>query len=598
MISKAESQGFAGPEHHGGGDHGGGHHGGGHHGGGHHGGGHHGGEFYPPFGPGPWIPPPANFDPFYSPYPNINPYPYPYPNPPQNVFVSLFDAYPPQIARGEAVTLTWSVTGASTMTIDGLGGGVPFTGSQSVYPNISSTYTLRAYDNYGTEAAVRVVQVNVVERPPTIGAFWADRIQISRGEKSVLHLSASNCRQIQLTANGDPTGSGSYGCIADIDIYPQQTTSYNIRVTGSNYQTIDGSPITITVNQPPQKPLVEHFYVSPSTIERGQTAQLHWSVTKSNRVDITGVSGQMSLSGSTTVSPDSTTTFILRAYGEGGTVTEIPATITVKVPIAPTKIDILEASPIAVEPNQATTLSWSASNCLKAEILEDQLRQVPCQGSLKDTIVQTKSYTLRVAGTDGSTTSRMISVAVKTPSTLPSINQFVASSLHVLKGESVTLYWSTNNATRVEFVGIDLPNQPTTGSYTFVPQSTLAIRLNAFDNFGQIATSILSFSLGSPLRPSIGYFYGNGSVATAGKPYKIQWDTHNCAHVRISALDGQDLPSEGSTDILLQTTNKVTLRCVGFDGSFVESPLPIVTIPQNATQDAMVGALLDVMRGS
>jgi peptidoglycan-associated lipoprotein len=72
----------------------------------------------------------------------------------------------------------------------------------------------------------------------------------------------------------------------------------------------------------------------PSTIERGQSVTLSW--TSQNATDLTldpGV-GKVQAQGSTTVTPQDSTTYTLTASGPGGSVTET-ARVTVTVPPPP-----------------------------------------------------------------------------------------------------------------------------------------------------------------------------------------------------------------------------------------------------------------------
>lgn len=57
---------------------------------------------------------------------------------------------------------------------------------------------------------------------------------------------------------------------------------------------------------------------NPSVIEQGQSTELSWHTTSANSVNIAGL-GEVSASGSQTVTPDSSTTYTLTATGAGGT---------------------------------------------------------------------------------------------------------------------------------------------------------------------------------------------------------------------------------------------------------------------------------------
>jgi len=68
-------------------------------------------------------------------------------------------ASPNVIQQGQNTTLTWQTENASDITINGLGT-VPASGSRSVTPNTSTTYTLTAKGPGGTQDASTRVTVN------------------------------------------------------------------------------------------------------------------------------------------------------------------------------------------------------------------------------------------------------------------------------------------------------------------------------------------------------------------------------------------------------------------------------------------------------
>ena len=68
-------------------------------------------------------------------------------------------ASPEVIEQGQSTVLTWNTENASNITIEGLGG-LPASGSKSVTPNGSMTYTLVAKGPGGTQNASARVTVN------------------------------------------------------------------------------------------------------------------------------------------------------------------------------------------------------------------------------------------------------------------------------------------------------------------------------------------------------------------------------------------------------------------------------------------------------
>lgn len=86
-----------------------------------------------------------------------------------------------------------------------------------------------------------------------------------------------------------------------------------------------------TSNEAMGRPIVASFTVEPSTVERGQSATLKWSVTNATSVIIDHGLGSVDVSGQRTVVPADSTTYSLTARNENGSVAAT-ATVNVTVP--------------------------------------------------------------------------------------------------------------------------------------------------------------------------------------------------------------------------------------------------------------------------
>jgi len=86
------------------------------------------------------------------------------------------------------------------------------------------------------------------------------------------------------------------------------------------------------------RPSIVAFTVEPSTVERGQSATLKWSVTNATSVIIDHGIGSVDVSGQRTVVPADSTTYALTARNENGS-TGATATVNVTVPVPIEKPD-------------------------------------------------------------------------------------------------------------------------------------------------------------------------------------------------------------------------------------------------------------------
>ena len=91
-------------------------------------------------------------------------------------------------------------------------------------------------------------------------------------------------------------------------------------------------PVVQPPPPPPAAPTVTNFSAEPSSIERGQSSTLSWSVENATSISIDNGIGTVQATGSRRVFPNDSTTYTLTANGPGGSKT---ATATVNVTAPP-----------------------------------------------------------------------------------------------------------------------------------------------------------------------------------------------------------------------------------------------------------------------
>lgn len=84
----------------------------------------------------------------------------------------------------------------------------------------------------------------------------------------------------------------------------------------------------------PAAPTINQFTAEPSSIERGQSATLRWSVSNATNISIDSGIGAVQANGSRTVFPSNSTTYTLTATSAGGSRTA-SATVNVTAPPPP-----------------------------------------------------------------------------------------------------------------------------------------------------------------------------------------------------------------------------------------------------------------------
>jgi peptidoglycan-associated lipoprotein len=91
-------------------------------------------------------------------------------------------------------------------------------------------------------------------------------------------------------------------------------------------------PPPVQVKETPKAAVINSFTAEPSTIVKGESAMLRWSVSNSTAVTIDGGIGTVQASGSRSVSPTENTTYRMTASGAGG---DAVAAVTVYVTTPP-----------------------------------------------------------------------------------------------------------------------------------------------------------------------------------------------------------------------------------------------------------------------
>jgi len=325
------------------------------------------------------------------------------------VSILVFQATPSSITPGSTSTLTWATQNATTVTISGVSGTLNATsGSTQVTPAATTTYTLTATGAGGTVTATAVVTVTAAPvLLPQIVMFNGSPLSITAGGSSTLSWTTTNATAVTISGLGaEPlNGSVSTGPL-------NTTTTYTLTATASNGNSVS-AVITITV-APASIPQVVVFSASPQTISAGQSSQLCWQVNGATSINISnGVGSNLQANACQTVSPQTTTTYLLTATNATG---QIQASVTVNV--GSTQILQFSANP-EFSPSQGlpVVLTWQTSNATSVSLVGGDMQSspanLPVNGSYTVNPNDNVTYTLIAYGPGGSSVSAVISVYVR-----------------------------------------------------------------------------------------------------------------------------------------------------------------------------------------
>jgi hypothetical protein len=313
------------------------------------------------------------------------------------VVIQKFSADPSTIAAGGKSTLSWQVQNATSVVISGIGSVNAVAGSAEVSPTKTTTYTLTAKNDTSEVNSTVTVTVNTVG--PRILSFTAAPASIRSGEASTLVWNTENADTVNIDKIGNVATTGTS------QVSPTDTTTYKLTATngsGSVSQTV-----TVSVNKP-SAPTIVSFTGSPLEIGEGASSTLSWQVTGATSVDISGV-GSQTLQGSTSVTPKTTTTYVLTARNGGGDAT---ASVTIVV-VPKVVINSFTATPSTITTSGGkSTLSWSTTGATTVSI--SGVGTVTPSGSVDVAPTADTTYTITASNSKFSATAA-VTVKVSLP---------------------------------------------------------------------------------------------------------------------------------------------------------------------------------------
>jgi len=163
------------------------------------------------------------------------------PDPVYPAEINSFSANKSSIEEGETAILTWNTTNATSVTISPGVGSVAASGSTTVTPAATTTYTLTANGKSGNPVSSTTTITVMPRIPPTISMGEAT---IKRGQSTSLSWNAPGAIRVTISNVGNVATSGT------MQVSPNETSTYTLTATY-----IDGAAqstsATVNVEQPP-----------------------------------------------------------------------------------------------------------------------------------------------------------------------------------------------------------------------------------------------------------------------------------------------------------------------------------------------------------
>jgi hypothetical protein len=263
--------------------------------------------------------------------------------------IAKFTAAPLQMTSGQSSTLSWTVTGATSLKIDQGVGSVTGT-SVKVSPKTTTKYTLTATNASGSRTATVTVTLG---SPPVITSFTAAPAMLASGQSATLSWTATGATSLKI----DPAIPSVTG--TSIKVSPKTTTTYTLTATnafGSRTATA-----TVTLGSPPA---ITSFTATPSKVTPGQSSTLTWAVTGSPGMILNPGVGPVTGT-SVKVSPSATTTYTLSATNSFGST---KATVTVAAGYPPVINTFWTNLNMAAGPAVSAKLLWTTTEAATLSI--------------------------------------------------------------------------------------------------------------------------------------------------------------------------------------------------------------------------------------
>jgi hypothetical protein len=257
-------------------------------------------------------------------------------------------------------------------------------------------------------------------RPVVIHSFQVTPMQVMAGDPVTVTWDVANATDgvyIQ------PENVRHTEAMGSTKIALDQTAAITLVARGGGHEE-RSRPVTVNVvpRPPAPKPKIVDFQVRPMKIHQGETVTLSWNVEGATLIVLNplGLEKDPRLYQSQTHTPDTTTTYILKAKNASGDV----ATKSVTVQVVPATTSIAEiaafrAKPAEILTGQSSTLSWSVGNAASVEVTNVPGGPFKQHDSVKVTPTATTTYTLTAKDNKGIAVTKDITVKVSEPAPPP-----------------------------------------------------------------------------------------------------------------------------------------------------------------------------------
>lgn len=261
----------------------------------------------------------------------------PPPPPPPPPPTLTLTASPTTITSGNSSTLTWVSTDATSCTAsDGWSGSKATSGTQSVNPTVTTTYTLTCSGASSVSKSVIVTVTSATDTtPPTVSISAPNSGTTVSGTSVTVSANATDdvaVAGVQFKVDGSNIGTedttSPYSVSWDTITVSNGSHSLTAVARDTSSNTATSAAVSVTISNSGTTPTISSFTSSPTSITSGSSSTLSWTTTGATSLSIDNGVGTVTGLTSKSVLPTTTTTYTLTATNASGSVTST-ATVTV-----------------------------------------------------------------------------------------------------------------------------------------------------------------------------------------------------------------------------------------------------------------------------
>jgi hypothetical protein len=347
---------------------------------------------------------------------------------------------------GGSVTLSWSTSNASSVSINNGVGSVGASGSTAVNVTGNTTFILTAVGAGGNDTCSVPVTVEAMQAP-SCDAFSGTPNTLPYGGGDVtLNWATTNATNVSIN-----NGVGSVAVDGSKVVAVTGNTTFTLTASNVAGSVTCTAPVTVASQGAPS---CDAFSATPNTLPYGGgNVTLNWATTNATNISIdNGVGSNLAEDGSTSVAVNSSKTFTLTASNVAGSVTcTAPVTVQSNSSFSCDSFNIDKSS---VEKGESFTITWTTTNADSVSI-NHGIGSVSADGSTTASTNEDRTYTLTATKGSQSVTCSD-SVQIKSDggggggggSSSPRCELDI-SAKKITSGKEVLISWETTRATAV-----------------------------------------------------------------------------------------------------------------------------------------------------